>query len=58
MKKFMNVAELLFILLVFLSCSNAKVEDQKSNVIIIQPIITQSDIGNEPAKINLSEKVS
>ena len=29
----------------------------KSKVIIIQPIITQSDIGDGPAKINLSEKL-
>ena len=57
MKKSINVAKLLFIFVVFLSCSNIKIDNKKSNVIIIQPIITQSDIGNEPAKINLSEKL-
>ena len=41
----------------FFSCKKTLHKKLSSNVIIIQPIITQSDIGDEPSKINLSKRL-
>jgi hypothetical protein len=57
MKKLISLAELIFILLIIFSCSPVKINNQKSSVIIIQPIVIQSDNGDEPAQINLSEQL-
>jgi len=39
------------------SCSNIEFNEITSKVVIVQPIVIQSDNGNHPAKINLSEKL-
>tara|TARA_B110000211_G_scaffold62245_1_gene70738 strand:- start:2054 stop:3667 length:1614 start_codon:yes stop_codon:yes gene_type:complete len=39
------------------SCSNIEFNEIRSKVVIVQPIVIQSDNGNHPAKINLSEKL-
>ena len=57
MKKLIYVRKFLYILFVTLSCSPIKGDNLKPNVIIIQPIVIQSDIGEEPAKMNLSEEL-
>ena len=57
MKKLISLAELIFILLIIFSCSPVKKNNQKSNVIIIHPIVIQSDNGDEPAKMKLSEQL-
>ena len=57
MKKFICLVKLIYALLIISSCSPIKSDNLKSKVIIIQPIITQSDISDGPAKINLSEKL-
>ena len=57
MKKFISLAELIFILLIIFSCSPVKKNNQKSNVIIIHPIVIQSDNGDEPAQMKLSEQL-
>ncbi len=57
MKKFICLGKLIYALLIISSCSPIKSDNLKSKVIIIQPIITQSDISDGPAKINLSEKL-
>ena len=41
----------------FFSCKKTLHKKLSSNVIIIQPIITQSDVGDEPSKINLSKRL-
>ena len=43
--------------LFMVSCSNVEINDTTSKVVIVQPIVIQSDNGNSPAKINLSEKL-
>ena len=57
MKKLIYLNKFLYILFVTLSCSPIKRDILKPNVIIIQPIVVQSDIGDEPAKMNLSEEL-
>ena len=63
MNKFFEMKNSLFTIglisffLLTLSCSPIKIDNLKPNVIIIQPIITQSDIGDKPAQINLSKKL-
>ena len=57
MKKLISLAELIFILLIIFSCSPVKKNNQKSNVIIIHPIVIQSDNGDEPAQMKLSEQL-
>ncbi len=57
MKKFIYLGGVIYILLTTINCSPVKRDNLKSKVIIIQPIVTQSDIGDEPAKINLSKKL-
>ena len=57
MKKLISLTELIFILLIVFSCSPVKKNNQKSNVIIIQPIVIQSDNGDEPAQMKLSEQL-
>ena len=57
MKKLIYLSKFLYILFLILSCSPIKRDNLKPNVIIIQPIVIQSDIGDEPAKINLSEEL-
>ena len=57
MKKLIYVRKFLYILFVTLSCSPIKGDNLKPNVIIIQPIVIQSDIGEGPAKMNLSEEL-
>ena len=57
MKKLIYVRKFLYILFVTLSCSPIKRDNIKPNLIIIQPIVIQSDIGEEPAKMNLSEEL-
>ena len=42
---------------VILSCKKAPYKKLSSNVIIVQPIITRSDIGDKPSKINLSNRL-
>ena len=39
------------------SCSNIEFNEIRSKVVIVQPIVIQSNNGNHPAKINLSEKL-
>ena len=41
----------------FFSCKKTLHKKLSPNVIIIQPIVTQSDIGDEPSKINLSKRL-
>jgi len=57
MKKLIYLSKFLYILFLILSCSPIKRDNLKPNVIIIQPIVIQSDIGDEPAKMNLSEEL-
>ena len=57
MKKLISLTELIFILLIVFSCSPVKKNNQKSNVIIIHPIVIQSDNGGEPAQMKLSEQL-
>jgi hypothetical protein len=57
MKKLIYISKFLYILFVTLSCSPIKGDHLKPNIIIIQPIVIQSDIGDEPAKMNLSEEL-
>ena len=57
MKKLISLTELIFILLIVFSCSPVKKNNQKSNVIIIHPIVIQSDNGDEPAQMKLSEQL-
>ena len=57
MKKLISLAELIFTLLIIFSCSPVKTNNQKSNVIIIHPIVIQSDNGGEPAQMKLSEQL-
>lgn len=57
MKKLIYLRKFLYILFFNLSCSPKKIDNLKPNVIIIQPIVIQSDIGEEPAKMNLSEEL-
>jgi len=57
MKKLISLTELIFILLIIFSCSPVKKNNQKSNVIIIHPIVIQSDNGDEPAQMKLSEQL-
>ena len=57
MKKLISLAELIFILLIIFSCSPVKKNNKKSNVIIIHPIVIQSDNGDEPAQMKLSEQL-
>ena len=57
MKKLIYLSKFLYILFFILSCSPIKRDNLKPNVIIIQPIVIQSDIGDEPAKMNLSEEL-
>ena len=57
MKKLISLAELIFTLLIIFSCSPVKKNNQKSNVIIIHPIVIQSDNGDEPAQMKLSEQL-
>ena len=57
MKKLISLTELIFILLIIFSCSPVKKNNQKSNVIIIHPIVIQSDNGGEPAQMKLSEQL-
>ena len=57
MKKLIYISKFLYILFVTLSCSPIKGDYLKPNIIIIQPIVIQSDIGDEPAKMNLSEEL-
>ena len=57
MKKLISLAELIFTLLIIFSCSPVKTNNQKSNVIIIHPIVIQSDNGDEPAQMKLSEQL-
>ena len=57
MKKLISLVELIFILLIIFSCSPVKTNNQKSNVIIIHPIVIQSDNGDEPAQMKLSEQL-
>ena len=57
MKKLISLTELIFILLIISSCSPVKKNNQKSNVIIIHPIVIQSDNGDEPAQMKLSEQL-
>ena len=57
MKKLIYLSKILYILFLILSCSPIKRDNLKPNVIIIQPIVIQSDIGDEPAKMNLSEEL-
>jgi len=57
MKKLIYLSKFLYMLFVTLSCSPIKRDILKPNVIIIQPIVVQSDIGDEPAKMNLSEEL-
>lgn len=44
-------------LIFIIGCTNIKTKKQKSNLIIVQPIITQSDLGLNPAKINTSKNL-
>ena len=57
MKKLISLAQLIFTLLIIFSCSPVKTNNQKSNVIIIHPIVIQSDNGDEPAQMKLSEQL-
>ena len=57
MKKLISLTELIFILLIVFSCSPVKKNNKKSNVIIIHPIVIQSDNGDEPAQMKLSEQL-
>ena len=57
MKKLISLAELIFTLLIIFSCSPVKTNNQKSNIIIIHPIVIQSDNGGEPAQMKLSEQL-
>ena len=57
MKKLISLTELILILLIIFSCSPVKKNNQKSNVIIIHPIVIQSDNGDEPAQMKLSEQL-
>ena len=58
MRNRLNFIVLNSLIIVFImGCSNFKINKQKSNLIIVQPIITQSDLGVNPAKINTSEKL-
>lgn len=57
MKKLIYISKFLYILFVTLSCSPIKGDHLKPNIIIIQPIVIQSDIGDKPAKMNLSEEL-
>jgi len=58
MRNQLNVIVLNSLILVFIiGCTNIKMKKQKSNLIIVQPIITQSDLGLNPAKINTSKKL-
>ena len=58
MRKPLNVIVFNSLLLVLtMSCIPIKKNNLKSNVIIVQPIITQSDLGDNPAQINISEKL-
>ena len=57
MKKLIYLSKFIYILFVTLSCSPIKRDNLKPNIIIIQPIVIQSDIGDEPAKMNLSEEL-
>jgi hypothetical protein len=57
MKKLIYISKFLYILFITLSCSPIKEDYLKPNIIIIQPIVIQSDIGDEPAKMNLSEEL-
>lgn len=36
------------------SCKKSNINQLSSKVVIIQPIVTQSDLGKEPAKIETS----
>lgn len=42
---------------VIFSCKKAPYKKLSPNVIIVQPIITRSDIGDKPSKINLSNRL-
>ena len=55
----MDKSLLLFFLccIQFFSCKKTLHKKLSPNVIIIQPIVTQSDIGDEPSKINLSKRL-
>ena len=57
MKKLIYISKFLYILFITLSCSTINGDYLKPNIIIIQPIVIQSDIGDEPAKMNLSEEL-
>ena len=55
--KFNNI-RLSFLLILFsYNCTNSQIRNLSSKVVIVQPIVVQSDSGNEPAKIKLSKKL-
>ena len=46
-----------FFILFTISCSNIEVKTLSSKVVIVQPIVIQSDAGNKPDQMNLSKKL-
>ena len=46
-----------FFILFTISCSNIEVKTLSSKVVVVQPIVIQSDAGNKPAQMNLPKKL-
>ena len=46
-----------YFILFTISCSDIEVKTLSSKVVIVQPIVIQSDAGNKPAQMNLPKKL-